>query len=145
MKKPIVIIIPVVVLVIVGALIVGWSVYRSGVDMKPESFVKSFSDENFQKEVVEASNNQPILVDFYADWCVPCKMLEPVIEEVAKDLHGCAVVGKIDTDKNMISRRFGIKKIPAVFLIRDREVKKVFYGIVPKEKLIKALKEMGPC
>ena len=65
------------------------------------------------------------------------------MEELADELKGKAVIGKMDTDKNMIARRFGITKIPALFLIRDGEIKGSFFGVVPKETLMKALKEFG--
>ena len=106
------------------------------------SNVQSFTDENFQSNVVEASKKRPILVDFYAEWCFPCRMLDPVLREVAKDLKGRAVIGRVNTDQNLIARRFGINKIPAIFIIRDGEIKNAFYGVIPKETMIKALRRV---
>lgn len=63
------------------------------------------------------------------------------IREVAKDLKGRAVIGRVNTDQNLIARRFGINKIPAIFIIRDGEIKNAFYGVIPKETMIKALEE----
>lgn len=145
MKKATTITITILAFIIVGALIIGWSIYQKKKDVasEPSLHVKTFSDENFENDVVEASKARPILVDFYADWCFPCRMLDPVIEEVAKELKGRAIVGKLNTDKNLIARRFGITKIPAIFIIRDGEIKNAFYGVVPKETIVKALAEFG--
>jgi thioredoxin 1 len=117
--------------------------YKKGAGQPQETNLKNFTDENFQEDVVEASKLRPILVDFYADWCFPCRMLDPVLEEVAKDLNGRAVIGKLDTDRNLIARRFGVSRIPALFVIRDGEIKDSFFGVVPKETIVKALKEYG--
>jgi thioredoxin 1 len=143
MKKTGTIAVTIIVFVLIGGIIVAWSVYqRHGLDVQAEH-IRSFTDENFQAEVVEASKGKPILVDFYAEWCFPCRMLDPILEEVAKDLGGRAIVGKVNTDKNLIARRFGISKIPALFIIRDGEIKNSFFGVVSKETIIKALKEYG--
>jgi thioredoxin 1 len=68
-------------------------------------------------------------------------MLDPILEELAKDMKGKAVVGRVNTDKNLIARRFGITKIPAIFIIRNGEVKGSFFGVVPKETMAKTLME----
>ena len=119
------------------------AVYQKEDVSEQVSHVKSFTDENFEKEVVQASMKRPVLIDFYAEWCFPCKMLEPVLKEVAAELKGQAVIGKVDTDKNLIARRFGISKIPALFVIKNGEIKNAFYGVVPKETLVKALNDIG--
>ncbi|MGO9565960.1 MAG: thioredoxin family protein [Desulfomonilaceae bacterium] len=143
MNKTGIIIVTAVAFLLVGGLIILWSVYQQRGIVQPQaiSYIQSFTDENFEKDVVEASKKRTILVDFYAEWCFPCRMLEPILLEVAKDLDGCATVGKINTDKNLIPRRFGINKIPAIFIIRDGEIKNAFYGVVPKETILKALEE----
>ncbi len=143
MKKAAVVIITVLTFLVAGGVIIGLSVSRKPVVQEKASAVKSFTDENFQTEVVLASRSRPVLVDFYADWCFPCRMLDPVLEEVARDLGPRAVIGKIDHDRNMIGRRFGVNRIPALFIIKDGEIKDAFYGVVPKEKLMKALMEFG--
>jgi thioredoxin 1 len=128
---------------LIGGIILVWSAHKSSDLERHETNVRQFTDDNFAVDVIDASKNLPILVDFYADWCMPCRMLEPVLEEIARDLNGKVVVGKVNTDKNVISRKFGIKKIPAVFIIRDGEIKNAFYGLVPKEEIMKALREQG--
>jgi thioredoxin 1 len=125
---------------LVGLIIV-WSVHQKREVVELQDHVKRFTDENFELEVVKASMIRPVLVDFYAEWCSPCKMLDPVIRQVASDLKDRAVIGKLDTDKNLIARRFGINRIPTIFIIRDGEIKDAFFGLVPKETLIKALGE----
>jgi thioredoxin len=145
MKKSWTVLITTVSLVVVGAIIIGWSVYKKrDRDIAAQtSYVQSFTDDNFETDVVEASKKHPILVDFYADWCFPCRMLDPILEEVAKDLKGRAIIGRINTEKNLIPRRFGISRIPAIFVIRNGEIKENFYGVVPKETIIKALLQYG--
>lgn len=137
------IIVSVVICLLLGGFIIAWSVYKRGGLEKTTTLVRVFNDENFESDVVKASVQHPILVDFYAPWCMPCRLLEPTIEEIAKDLEGKAIVGKLDTDKNMIAQRLGIKRIPAVWIIRNGEIKDAFYGVVPKETIVKALEESG--
>jgi len=143
MSKTRIIVVTAVAFLLVGGIIILWSVYQQTGTIQPQlvSNIQSFTDENFEKDVVEASKKRAILVDFYADWCFPCRMLDPILQEVAKDLNGCATIGKINTDKNLIPRRFGVNKIPAIFIIRDGEIKNAFYGVVPKETILKALEE----
>jgi len=144
MKKTIVVLSTITAFLILGAVIIAWSVYKKGdVDSVHVSGIRHFTDDNFREQVVEASKSLPILVDFYADWCFPCKMLEPALQELAKDFRGKAVIGKVDTDKNMIARRFNLKQIPAVFIIRDGEIRDAFYGVPSKERLARALRESG--
>lgn len=156
MKKSQIVALSLAIFIIIGASIVVWSLHRSGTPVpfltsfgvkppteKVSKHVRNFTDDNFELEVIEASKKGPVLVDFYADWCFPCRMLDPIMEELATELRGRAVIGKIDTDKNLIARRFGITKIPALFVIKDGEIKGSFFGVVPKETLIKALKEFG--
>lgn len=143
MKKTLIITLITLALFLAGGLIIAWSVYQKEDVQKQEAQIRSFTDENFEAEVVQASKKHPILVEFYADWCFPCRMLEPILTEVAKDLRGRAVIGRLNTDKNLIARKFGISRIPAVFIIRDGEIKNSFFGVVPKETIVKALQEYG--
>jgi thioredoxin 1 len=143
MKKTLIIIITSLAFFMLGGLIIAWSTYQKEDVEKHIAHIKSFTDENFEVEVVEASKKHPVLVDFYADWCFPCRLLDPILEEVAKDMKGRATIGKLNTDKNLIARKFGVNRIPAVFIIRDGEIKNSFYGVVPKETIVKALKEYG--
>ena len=92
--------------------------------------VKHFTDAGFEQEVIQASFEQTVLVDFWAPWCGPCRLVGPTIEEVAKTLDGEAIVGKLNVDENPeAANRFGITSIPTVLLIRDGKVVKQMVGV----------------
>ena len=98
--------------------------------------VKEFTDQNFETDVLKSE--QPVLVDFWAEWCMPCKMLAPTIEKIANDYNGKVVVGKIDTDANReISIKYGISAIPTVILFKGGQVVQKFVGM-RQEKDFKA-------
>jgi len=100
--------------------------------------VIEFTDSNFQAEVVESE--QPVLVDFWATWCGPCKMIAPTIEELASDYEGKARIGKIDIDQNQeVASIHGIQAIPTLLLFKGGKVVQRFQGVSPKEKLAEAL------
>jgi len=97
-----------------------------------------FTDENFETEVI--SSDKPVLVDFWAEWCGPCKALAPIIDELATENDGKAKIGKIDTDANRdISVRFSISAIPTVMLFHKGEVVDKFVGLRAKKDLQAAL------
>ncbi|PIU33157.1 thioredoxin [Candidatus Woesebacteria bacterium CG_4_10_14_0_2_um_filter_39_14] len=78
----------------------------------------TFTDQNFGKEVLKSET--PVLVDFWAPWCGPCQMVEPIIEELAKELDGKIKVGKINVDENpKIAAKYGIMSIPTVILFKE--------------------------
>ncbi len=139
MKKPFIIIASVIALILVGGTILFFASHQQPV--KTTSLIREFEDRTFQTEVLDVSKTTPVLVDFHAQWCMPCKLLDPILEEAAQELSGKAIVGKIDTDKNLISRKLEVNKIPAIYIIRNGEVKNVLYGVVPKEDIIKAAME----
>ncbi len=90
--------------------------------------VKEFTDGNFEAEVLKSS--EPVLVDFWAEWCMPCRMLAPTIEKIAKDYAGKVKVGKLDTDANRdVSMKYGISAIPTVLLFHEGQVKQKFVGL----------------
>jgi len=90
--------------------------------------VHEFTDANFQSEVLEAS--EPVVVDFWAEWCGPCKALAPIVDEVATDYAGKARVGKLDTDANQqVAVQFGIMSIPTVLFFKDGELKDKMVGL----------------
>src|SRR5437764_3310219 len=83
--------------------------------------VKEFTDQNFETEVI--NSDVPVLVDFWAEWCMPCRLLAPTIEKLAKDYSGKVKVGKLDTDSNRdVSSKYGISAIPTVILFKGGQV-----------------------
>jgi len=103
---------------------------------------KHFTDDNFQAEVIEASKDKPVLVDFFAAWCGPCKMLTPIIEELATDMEGKAVVGKLDTEEaGKTAGAYNVMSIPTIIIFKDGEAKETLMGAQPKESLEEALKK----
>lgn len=91
---------------------------------------KQITTENFQKEVLESS--VPVLVDFWAAWCGPCRMLGPVIEELAEEADGY-VVGKVNVDEEPeLAAQFGVRTIPTVILFQDGKAVKQSVGVQPK-------------
>jgi thioredoxin 1 len=100
--------------------------------------VLEFNDDNFDAEVINSS--MPVLVDFWAEWCMPCKMLGPTIDELAKEYAGKIKVGKLDTDSSRdVATRYGITAIPTVLLIKGGEVAKKFVGLMSKKDFKAAL------
>jgi thioredoxin 1 len=94
--------------------------------------------ENFERVVLDSS--QPVLVDFWADWCAPCRVVGPWVEEIARDFEGRAVVGKVDVDEQLeLAREYGIRSIPALLVFRNGEVTERIVGAVPKQTLTEAL------
>ncbi len=89
---------------------------------------------NFEDEVIKS--DVPVLIDFWAVWCVPCKMVAPIVEELAKDYEGKLKVAKCDVDSNQnIAIKYGIRSIPTLLIIKDGEVVEQIVGAVPKQHI----------
>ena len=98
-----------------------------------------FTDANFKKEVLE-SNSIPVLVDFWAPWCPPCKMLGPVIEELAKEFEGKVKIGKFNVQENQqIPAQYGIMAIPNMKIFKNGGIIDEIVGVVPKEMIVEKL------
>ncbi len=143
MKTTSMVVASVLVFTVVSALLIVWSTSKQGHLQGKTKHVVQIDDGNFQKVVVEASKTRPILVDFYSDWCLPCRFLEPILEEVAKEVGDRAVIGKINSEQNLITQRFRVSRVPVIFIIKDSEIKHKIDGLATKEMILKALKEFG--
>jgi len=89
--------------------------------------------ENFAREVVEASDARPVLVDFWAPWCGPCQTLTPILDRLAEEYGGRFVLAKVNTDEQQqIASHFGIRSLPTVMLLHQREIVDQFVGVQPE-------------
>lgn len=103
--------------------------------------VLEITDSNFEEEIIQS--DVPALIDFWAEWCYPCKMLAPTIEELAADYAGKLKVGSIDTDSSRdVAMKFGISAIPTVILFKGGEPVKKFVGVQQKADLKAAIDEV---
>ncbi len=102
--------------------------------------VASVSDSNFQAEVIEASKTQPVMVDFWAEWCGPCRALAPTVAQLATQYAGKLKVVKMNVDENMnYPGQFNIRGIPTLLVFKDGAVAEQIVGAVPKENIEKVL------
>jgi thioredoxin 1 len=102
------------------------------------SNVQTFTDANFQTEVINSA--APVLVDFWAPWCGPCKMIAPTIDALATEYDGKIRVGKVNTDDNpQTASSFNISAIPTVLLFKGGQIVDKFVGVVQKDKLTNSL------
>ncbi len=100
----------------------------------------TLNDSNFDKEVVEASKTMPVLTDFWASWCPPCRIMGPIMDELAKEYDGKAIIAKYSVEENTaVADKMGVQSIPSFFLYKNGEVVDRWTGALAKEEVIKKI------
>ena len=104
-------------------------------------FTKEFTADNFETEVIQST--QPVLVDFWAEWCGPCRQIAPAVDEVAAEYEGRAVVGKVNIDHHPdIASQYGIRSIPNLLVFSNGKVQQQIVGAVGKGELSEAINKL---
>jgi thioredoxin 1 len=98
----------------------------------------TITDDNFETEVIKSEN--PVLIDFWAAWCGPCRIIAPIVEELAVEYSGKAKIGKLDVDDNQQTAiKYGVRSIPTLLIFKNGELKETIIGAVPKVQIVQKL------
>jgi thioredoxin 1 len=98
----------------------------------------TITDENFENEVINST--EPVLIDFWATWCGPCRMIAPIVEELAGEFNGKVKIGKLDVDNNQqTSINYGVRSIPTLLIFKGGKVRDTIIGAVPKSNIVQKL------
>jgi len=104
-------------------------------------FTKEFTSDNFDVEVVQSA--QPVLVDFWAEWCGPCKQIAPTVDAIAEEYDGKVVIGKLNVDHHPgIASQYGIRSIPSLLLFSGGKIQEQIVGAVNKDQIAEALNKL---
>jgi len=103
---------------------------------------KNFTDENFAKEVIETSKTKPVLVDFFAEWCGPCKLQGPIIDQLADEMGETVAIGKMNVeDAVKSSEEYGVMSIPTLIIFKDGKAVETLSGLQSKDSLMAQIKK----
>jgi len=109
--------------------------------MAESANVTTLTDDNFEDEVI--NSDEPVLVDFWATWCGPCRQIAPIVEDLADEFEGRAKVGKVDVDENpQTAQEYGVRSIPTLLFFKDGEVQETLVGASGKKPLKETLEEL---
>lgn len=101
--------------------------------------VLKITKDNYEKEVLKS--DKPVLIDFYADWCGPCRMMSPIIDEIAEEMSGEIKVGKVNVDDNQeLAMEYGVMSIPTIVIMENGKVKNTLVGVRDKNEIKEMLK-----
>lgn len=110
------------------------------VELSDHKFIVELSDQNFEQEVLKS--DKPVLVDFWATWCAPCRAIAPSVEAVAKEYADRAKVGKLNVDENFsVTGKFNIRSIPTLLLFKNGQIKEQVVGATSKENIAKIIEK----
>jgi putative thioredoxin len=113
--------------------------------MSDKKLIYEVGDQTFEQEVVAASHHQAVIVDFWAPWCGPCRMLGPILDDIVNSLHGRAVLAKVNVDENpQLAARWRIQGIPSVKIFVSGQVAGEFVGAAPEREIRQTIESVLP-